>query len=170
MGQRDLVAVDPVVTHQQPAREPRLDAVMRIGDRAVRALDDGDLDEAEQHRPQGPTGVDRREQPVGGDDLRVPVAHLDEGLVRRAITAEQHGGARHALAPENADFGAPVLRRVRDDGADAAFRKEHAPDRLVRGDERLLALQPHALQMRLEQPQIIVGQRAEQEIGGIGLN
>ena len=39
MGERQVIAIDAVVAHQQPTSEPRLQRMMSVADRAVRDLD-----------------------------------------------------------------------------------------------------------------------------------
>ena len=57
-----LVAVVPIVTHQQPAREPCLDALVCVRHRAVGGLNNEGLDVTQEHRSQGDALVGRGQE------------------------------------------------------------------------------------------------------------
>ena len=167
--QLDLVAIAPVVAHQQPAREPRLDPLARVRCRALRDLDDERLDIAEQQCPQRRALVDGGQKARGVHPQGGVVVDLDEHLMRRAVRAEQQCRAREPLATEDTDLRAPVIRGFGDDRGNAAFGEPDMLDRPIPRDQRPVAVKPLAREVRPHQRQIIGPECREQQVGGVGL-
>jgi hypothetical protein len=113
VGQRELVATEAVMGHQQPAREALLDGIGAVREGRLRQGHDDEMDVAQQHGAQARQGLERDAQ-ARSLDAQPGSTGLDEDLVRGLVGSEERGRADHAFEAEAADLQATVPARRRD--------------------------------------------------------
>src|SRR5688572_15761137 len=89
MGKRQVVAVDAVVRHQQPAGQTLFDFVTAIGHGSLGRLDDECIADSEQPLLERGALRHRATKQQNGDPMSVP-CYLYVSLMRRAIAAHDH--------------------------------------------------------------------------------
>ena len=134
VGQRQILAVGPVVAHQQPAGEALLDGEMRIAETGLGELHGEDLSVAQQVLVQRPALGQCRPECLRVD-AQGPARHLNEGGVRRAIDPVEQGDADHTLWPDDPGLDSDAVGRVGDHGDHARLREMHGRNRLARDFE-----------------------------------
>jgi hypothetical protein len=146
VGQRQFVALDPIVNHQEPTSEPLGHGMAAVANGDPASLIVQDLRVPHQDRPEA--GVllylkpqQRRLYPqtASGD--------LDLGDRRRRVVAESGGKTDRAFSADHPDFNARSVAERRNAGADARFRKIDELDRLTRVPKSLVSLQRDRLEM-----------------------
>ncbi len=104
VGERHLVGVGPIATHQEPTCEADLDRTDRIGESGLRHLVDEGLDPPHEDQPQGGTLLHGREEILRRNPQALP-RHLNEVTVQTSIDAENYRRGRHQPLPaDHADF------------------------------------------------------------------
>ena len=123
VGERDRVPLvrSCAIRIQRDSR--CVDMAARIADRGVGGLGQEGLDVFQHDAVHAGAFCRGRAQGADGNTL-AGSAHLHVGLVRRLMIAENDGNAAHALASDQADFDAGLVRLDGDHRGDAGFGKE----------------------------------------------
>jgi hypothetical protein len=127
---REVVALGPVMRHQQPAREALVQSVVTVAGCRLGHLLLESQDVAEQEHPQGRALLDgpmERVRPQSQHRAR----GLNHGLDSAAIAAEQKRQADHALRSDEADLRGPAIGEESQHRGPAGFREVNSRDRLV---------------------------------------
>jgi hypothetical protein len=132
-GQRILS--DPVVRHQEPARQAHVQPGLHIADRGVRCLHAKRLHELQQRVAKGRAGSGRLAQ-FRRRYAPALSGRLNVGRMGRAVIAEHDRQTRHALATNQSDFGLLAVGLNGDDGGEAAFGEINGLDSPVGSFER----------------------------------
>jgi len=148
MRQVNVVAIGPVVAHQQPAGEPDLDAVMGVGNHAGGCLDHERVDIAQQKVAERHALVRRRSQFRCANGQGGGSIDLHEGFMRRLIAAQQQRCSGKSFATENADFGPFAVPVCGNDRGNSPFGEIDRGDRAIGRHQFHSAFQAHALQIR----------------------
>ena len=120
MRHRDLVALAPVVAHEQPPGEAFVDRVNRVGQGRVGVLHDRRLDEPQQDGLQAPAAMNDVQESHPFDAVSV-TRHLDRHETGDAVGSKHDGRNDEAFPPYDPRFGLLVLWRLRDKGGNSAF-------------------------------------------------
>ena len=162
MGDLDVIPVQPVMAHQQPSGEPRLDGVFGIGKGRARGLNVHGLCVAQKATVQGWTLVHHLLQVMGRHSQPL-TSMLHEELERGRADAERDGHTDHTLSPDDADLDLAAIAI----GANRRVTHLHEVDmlnRLVRLDQHTAQFKLDRLQMGLKRGKVLGRKGSEQLI------
>src|SRR3954447_4749379 len=95
-------------------------------------------------------------------------AALDHDSARGAVGAQEDRCANHALAANKSNLRGLVQRWRRNNGRKPTLDKPGIRDHFVRLDQHLAHFQRNALQMRVEEVQLLQGEACQKSIFGDG--
>ena len=143
------VAVDPVMDHQKPSREPFLDFGLTVGQSRVGGLGKEGLDVAKKERSQARKTRHRALKILGMHTPR-RACHLHVCFVRRLIITEYKGCSAHSIPANESRFYAAPARHRRDHRRDTVLEEVGVLDRCVRRFQGRPELQIDQLETRLQ--------------------
>jgi len=155
MRERNIVSVQTVVAHEDPAGEALIDGEAAVGQSRVGHLDGDRVDIAQEKLAQGGAGIHRGPEVLGPHPQGCS-GHLDEGQVGRAVHGEDDRHSHHALPADDGNLDLlHIVLADRHHGDDALLHEIDMLDGLSGARQNGLEIESDGFQERLKQAQIV---------------
>ena len=164
MRERQLVAPEAILRHEQPAGQPLLDLAAAVGKRRRRGLQQEGVCVAQHGAMQGHALIDAVAQARGPDALSF-AGSLNESVVRCPFAAKHDRQASHALAADDADLDARFVVFTGNHGGKTGFDEIDLIDAFLARLELLSDREIDGSEVGLEQPEVIGREAGENTVG-----
>lgn len=109
MGDRQLIAAQPIAPHQDPSRQPLLDLSRGIGEGRLRGLNAECLDIPQQQGARALTLL-RGGRQVGGGDAVGPSRRLHDAIAGGPVDTQHDAQPDHDLMGRHPDLDLMIVR------------------------------------------------------------
>ena len=150
MREREIIAINSIISHQQPPSSPLLDLAAPVGERGCGRLKKERMRVAQHRSVQDHAALVGLPQ-LGGGYPQAVSRDLNVRVVLRAIVPHDDGQPGHAFATDDADLDARLACAVGDNGRKPGFDEVDLVDALPTGFERLPDRKVDGFEVRFEQ-------------------
>jgi hypothetical protein len=154
MVELDLITIDAVMAHQEPARESPFRGSANVRRERPRCLHRDGVNKAEEEGVRRGALGGKFPQDFCREPERSPAADLDLRFMRSLLAAQQELNISHALTPDQGDFDPRAVSEDIGDRRHPRFREADEGYRIVLGDDHMTRIERYRLEIRPDKSKI----------------